>query len=311
MRLGRHMPKGVEGMRRAREIGCDAIQIFVTNPRGWQPPALNVEEDAALRAAARAEDLRPVIVHAAYIINLASPNDEIVAKSVALLRTTLDRAARVGAEGVVFHVGSAGTAGLEAGLTRLAAGIVQTLDGLDAGGGVGPGGEDGEIAPTGMPLLLLENDTGGGGKVGARFEHLAALLALLPADVRDRTGLCLDTAHLWGAGYDLGSPAGAERVLAEADALLGLDQVRVVHVNDAREGLGSHRDIHARIGEGQIPPESIAAILRAPALAHATGLLETPYPERAPGQPDWDAERELMLRARALADLPPLPPVTA
>jgi deoxyribonuclease-4 len=288
MRLGRHMPTGskpVQALEQARAIGCDAIQIFVTNPRAWAAPEQRPEEEAAFRAAA--EELGwPVVVHAAYIINLASPREQVFAPSVTLLAATLDRAERHGASSVVFHIGSHTGAGEEAGLARL-------VEGLDR-----------VLARSASPVrLLLENDTGGGGKLGYHLENLATVLDRLPQHA-DRLGVCIDTCHLWGAGFDIGTPEWAGECVAALDRTIGLARIPVLHVNDARVGLGSHRDVHARLGEGQIPLEGLAAFLRHPGLAGTTGLLETPLPETQPGKTDWVREGELMLAARRLAGLP-------
>jgi deoxyribonuclease-4 len=288
MRFGRHMPTGskpVQALRTAREIGCDAVQIFVTNPRGWRAPDDNPTAERRFRAALDEYALHPAVVHATYLINLASPRDDFFEQSVALLRATLERAAHFGASSVVFHIGSHGGAGEEAGLERLAGGIRRVLEGTPE-----------EV------VLLLENDVGGGGKLGYRFENLAAVLDMLPEHA-GRLGVCLDTAHLWGAGFDIGTPAGAEQVIAEADRTIGLQRVPVLHVNDTPKALGSHLDNHARIGEGVIPSEGFATFLRHPLLAHTTGLLETPIAEVTAGQPDWEADRAHMCRARTLAGL--------
>lgn len=286
MRFGRHMPTGskpVEALRRAREIGGDAAQIFVTNPRGWRAPGPNPKQEETFRQAIEEYDVRPIVVHATYLINLASPRDDFFEQSVGLLRATLERAERYGAESVVFHIGSHSGSGEEAGIERLAAGVRRTLEGTPE-----------------SVALLLENDVGGGGKLGHRFENLAAVLDLLPEHA-GRLGVCLDTAHLWGAGFDISTPEGVEATLGEADRALGLRRVPVLHVNDTPKALGSHLDNHARIGEGVIPPAGLQSLLRDPRLAHATALLETPLPETKPGVTDWTAEREHMLRARELA----------
>lgn len=288
MKLGRHMPtssKPAQAVRQARAIGCDAAQIFVTNPRGWRAPDANPASEAAFRRSVEEAHLCPIIVHATYLINLASPRDDIFANSVTLLHATLERAERFGASGVVFHIGSHGGAGEEAGIARLAEGIRRVLDG----------------APESV-RLLLENDVGGGGKLGYRFENLAVVLHCLP-EYAARLGVCLDTAHLWGAGFDIGTPEGVATMLAQADLTMGLSRVLVLHVNDTPKSLGSHLDNHARLGEGVIPLAGLRAFLRAPTLAHTTALLETPLPESQPGLIDWTAEREHMLRARELAGL--------
>jgi deoxyribonuclease IV len=287
VRFGRHLSNTPRGLQQAQNIGCDAVQVFLTNPRGWAAPALNPALVRAFREAAVRYGQSPVVVHATYLINLASPRPDIFEKSVTLLRATLERASIYGASSVIFHVGSTTGTPEDAGLARLTDGVRQVMNGTP---------ED--------VLLLLENDTGGGGKVGYRFENLAAVLAALP-ECGPRLGVCLDTAHLWAAGFDIGTPEGAARVLDEADRIIGLDRVPVLHVNDAREACGSHRDIHARIGEGMIPADGLRAFLRDPRVAHTVGILETPIPTLADDEhePDWDAERAHMERARAVAGL--------
>ncbi len=278
----------VQALRQTLAIGGDAMQLFVINPRSWQPGASNPADEQAFRAAREELGAPPIVAHAAYLINLASPNDDFFKRSVALLRATLERTERMGGESVVFHIGSHTGSGVEAGLARLADGIAQTLDGVSDA--------------TRATRLLLENDTGGGGKLGDKFEHLARVLDSLP-QYADRLGICLDTAHLWGAGFDIGSPEGAAQTLDDADRILGLARVYALHVNDSREGLASHRDVHARLGEGTIPLAGLQAFLRDPRLAHTTALMETPLPTLPDKQVDWTTERMFMLRARELAGL--------
>jgi deoxyribonuclease-4 len=293
-------------LRLTQRIGGDAVQIFVTNPRGWRAPAPRPREEAEFRTLRAELGHWPVVVHAAYLINLASPNDEFFEKSVEALRVTLERAARYDASSVVFHIGSHTGSGEEAGLRRLTEGVDRALDGAPA-----------------SVRLLLENDVGGGGKLGARFENIAAVLAALPQHA-DRLGVCLDTAHLWGAGFDIGSAEGVAATLAQADAAFGLARVQVVHLNDSRGGLASHRDHHARLGEGTIPLTGLADFLRMPSVAHTTVILETPFtmvgdgPDgvavdaAADGEPDtakasgaaqidWDAERRRLFQTCELA----------
>jgi deoxyribonuclease-4 len=288
MRMGRHMPVGshaTQAFDLTQEIGGDTLQIFVTNPRAWQPPAPTPTSEDAFRARALALGW-PVVVHAAYIINLASPREDIFERSISLLQVTMRRAEAFGAGSVVFHIGSHTGAGEAAGLDRLTRGIERTL----------------AAAPESV-MLLLENDTGGGGKLGYRMENLAFALDQLP-QYATRLGVCIDISHLWGAGYDVGTPEGVMAMVAEIERTIGLTRTPVVHVNDAREALGSHRDVHARLGEGQIALEGIRAFLRHPGLLNTTAILETPIPELADGKPDWVKERAFMLQARDLAGLP-------
>jgi len=179
MRMGRHMPVGshaTQALQLTQEIGGDTLQIFVTNPRAWQPPAPNPEAESAFRT--RAEELGwPVVVHAAYIINLASPRDDIFERSISLLQVTMRRAEAFGAGSVVFHIGSHTGAGEDAGLRRLARGIERTL--ADTPDGV---------------MLLLENDTGGGGKLGYRMEILASALDQ-SSQYAPQLGVCIDISH--------------------------------------------------------------------------------------------------------------------
>jgi deoxyribonuclease-4 len=286
MRIGRHMPLGsqpLQALRTAQAIGCEAVQIFVTNPRGWREPAEHPQEEAAFRAATADLGLAPIVVHATYLINLASPRDDLFTQSVTLLRATLQRAARHGATSVVFHIGSHGGAGAAAGLERLAEGIRRTLE---------------DAPPT--VRLLLENDVGAGDTLGARFENLATVLNALP-ERAGQLGVCLDTAHLWGAGFDVGTAAGVADTLSACDRLIGLGRVLALHLNDTKHARGSHRDVHARLGEGIIGQEGLETLLRHPGLAHTTVLLETPILETAQAQPDWRHEAAQISRVKALA----------
>ncbi|MDE3230557.1 MAG: deoxyribonuclease IV [Chloroflexota bacterium] len=301
MHIGRHVPtspRPTEALRLTQRIGADALQIFVTNPRGWRAPAPRPKDEEAFRALRNELGRWPVVIHAAYLVNLASPNDEFFEKSVENLRVTLERAALYDAGAVVFHIGSHTGSGEEAGLRRLTDGVHRALDG----------------APEGA-RLLLENDVGGGGKLGARFENIAAVLDALPQHA-DRLGVCLDTAHLWGAGFDISGPEGVATTLAQAQSVFDLKRVHVVHLNDSRGTLASHRDHHARLGEGTIPMDGLRAFLRAPQLAHATVILETPLSligdgpdggegdetkEEAASEVDWDAERRRIFQACELA----------
>lgn len=295
MRIGRHMPLGskpLQALRVAREMGCEAVQVFVTNPRGWRVPDEHPAAEEAFRAAVGELGLGPVVVHATYLINLASPRDDFYDGSIRLLRATLERAARYGASGVVLHIGSHMGSGEEAGIARLIAGLRRTLEG----------------APP-QVRLLLENDVGAGGELGARFEHIAAMLAGVP-EYADQLGVCLDTAHLWGAGFDIGTPEGARATLDAFDVTVGLARVRVIHLNDTKVALGSHRDAHARLGDGIIGQSGLAALLQDPRLAETAVLLETPIMELAPGKQDWAHDARHLRLAYALAGrVPPDAPL--
>jgi deoxyribonuclease-4 len=279
------MPTGsklVKTAQLAQKIGCNAIQIFASNPTGWQPPAMDPEGSAAFAQAARECDLYPVVLHAPYLINLGSAKDETWEKSIALLTWTLQRGAVLGANYVVFHTGSHLGAGVEAGITRIVQAIERILPNTPA-----------EV------MLLLENDVGAGHTIGNRFEHLAAILEQLP-HYQDRLGICLDTAHLWGAGHDISTRESTLQVLQQCDDTFGLNRLHILHLNDTEKALGSHRDVHARLGEGLISAEGLRTLLQDPRLAHVAVLMETPIHTNEKGKEDWERDAEEIVKARAL-----------
>ncbi len=285
MRLGRHMPlhaNAVKAAEMARSLGCNAIQIFASNPTGWRPPSGNDANSAAFAQAARSLDLEPVVIHAPYLINLASPDEVIWEKSVALLRWTLQRGPLLGARYVVFHTGSHRGAGVEAGIIRIAEAIRRILP---------------ETPPEVM--LLLENDVGAGNSLGHSFEQLRDILNLLP-DYRERLGVCIDTAHLWGAGHDISTAESARLVLDQIDETIGLQRLMVIHLNDTAMALGSHRDVHARLGEGIIGEEGLRVLLRDPRLQHTTVILETPIQTLEQEKEDWEHDKRHFERAMKL-----------
>jgi deoxyribonuclease-4 len=285
MRLGRHMPtnaRPVKAAETARWLGCNAIQIFASNPTGWRPAGDAPVACAAFARAAQELELNPVVIHAPYLINLASPEDEIWDKSVSLLRWTLQRGALLGAGYVVFHTGSHRGSGVDVGIARIAEAIKRILP---------------ETPPEVM--LLLENDVGAGNSLGHSFEQINAALNLLP-EYCERVGVCIDTAHLWGAGYDISSAISAQAVLQHFDETIGLDRLKVIHLNDTEKALGSHRDVHARLGEGIIGEEGLQALFSDPRLEHVAVLLETPIKTDENDKEDWDHDKQHFERARAL-----------
>ena len=285
MRIGRHMPthsKLVKAAEIARQIGCETIQIFVSNPTGWRPSADNDEGCAAFAQVAHACELDPVVIHAPYLINLGTSDDNIWQKSVSLLTWTMQRGARLGAKYVVFHTGSHRGAGVTVGLARVAQGIEKILR---------------EMQP--QVMLLLENDVGAGNSLGHSFEQLAAILAQLP-QYQDQLGICIDTAHLWGAGYDISSENATLQVLQNCEDTFGLTRLKVIHLNDTAMPLGSHRDNHKRLGEGIIGSEGLQALLRDPRLNHVAVLMETPIQTDEHNKEDWVHDTNQILKAKAL-----------
>lgn len=285
MRLGRHMPlhsNAVKAAQIARQLGCNAIQIFASNPTGWRPPAGDSVGSTAFARAARDCGLDPIVIHAPYLINLASPDEVIWEKSLSLLRWTLQRGVPLGATYVVFHTGSHRGSGNDVGIGRIAQGIARILP----------------ETPPGV-ILLLENDVGAGNSLGHSFEQIGAVLNLLP-HYKERLGVCLDTAHLWGAGYDISNAASTQQLLQHFDEVIGVNLLKVIHLNDTEMLLGSHRDVHARLGEGIIGEEGLQALLRDPRLDHVAVLLETPIKTDDQGKEDWEHDKQQLQRAKEL-----------
>jgi len=261
MRIGVHVKRGnglISSVRRAAELGCETIQVFAANPNAWHSPEIAPPVADEFRRTVEESDLRPVFVHTPYLVNLASPDPLIHSKSTAALADSMIRAKLLGANSVVTHIGSHKGAGMEQGIERIRDAVSGVLDRAD---------DD--------VILLLENSAGAGNSVGSKFEELRAILDSLGGR-DDRLGICLDTAHLWGAGYDVSDADAVARTIAGFDSLVGIAWLRLVHLNDTRMGLGSRRDRHANIGTGHIGESGFAAILHHPALDPLAGIIETP-----------------------------------
>jgi len=263
---------------RIAAIGGDCVQIFTQSPRTWRPtnhdPA-NFERFKERRAEA---GIGGVICHALYLINLASPNDELYEKSVAALENTVDVACAIEADGVVFHVGSHQGAGFQIGLKRAVPALRKALE---------------RCSDT--TWLLIENSAGAGGTIGRSIDELAALYEAL--DAHERLGICLDSCHLYVSGYDVTKRAELDRVLGEVDERIGLEGVRALHVNDSKAPLGSNRDRHDNIGEGLLG-EELGVFLSHPKFQGLSAYLEVPGTDGH--GPDADQVRKLKeLHARA------------
>jgi deoxyribonuclease IV len=283
-RAGVHLPMGAGLVRvaeRASQIGASALQIFSDNPTAWKRRTEAPSEAAAFRARLAELDVGPVAIHAAYLVNLAGPDDGLFEKSVAMMSHEMEHAHEFGASFVNVHVGSHRGSGLEAGVRRLADGLERAVGTTQPANNTIP--EAGRVGFTSNPsepggaLVVLENSSGGGFAVGAKIEELAMVLdAATARGFGHRLGFCLDTAHLWGAGYDVSTREGVEEVLTNFDRLIGLSRLAMVHLNDSVAGLGSRHDRHAHLGEGQIGREGLAHLLCHPRLDHVAFYLETP-----------------------------------
>jgi deoxyribonuclease-4 len=265
--VGAHVPSA-GGLARtalpyARRIGAQAVQIFLSNPRGWAAATGDVAQDESFAEACAAERI-PVFVHAPYLINLGSPQPVTRERSRVALRQALERGAAVGAAGVVLHAGSAvDPSARDSALVQVREALLPLLIALDN-------------APAHLRLLI--EPTPGGGALAATVEDLGPYFAAL--DHHPRLGVCLDTCHVYAAGHDLAAPGGARRVLNLLVKTVGRGRLGLVHANDSRDPLGSHRDRHAAIGVGTIGIEPFAELFVHPATRGVPVIVETPGGEQ-------------------------------
>lgn len=292
-RLGAHLPLApgmVKAVDRAHAIGASAIQIFTDNPTAWRRRREPSKQLETFRTRSAELDIRPVAIHASYLVNLPGPDTATFERSVAMLAGELAGAPAFGARYVNVHIGSHRGTGVEVGMRRLVDGIEEVL------------ARAGDCASA--ATLVLENSVGGGGGLGTSLDELASIADLLGTRGirRSDVGFCLDLAHAWGAGIDVGDPAVVDAFLGGFDARIGLDRLVLVHLNDTRSALGSRSDRHEHLAAGRIPAEGLAHVLRHPRLIEATYILETPGMDAG-----YDAIN--MERARALWAGKPLRPL--
>ena len=289
MLIGAHVsPAGgpAKAVERGVERGARSIQIFNQNPRAWRPREYSAEEVAEFRAAMAASDVDALLIHAVYLLNPASEEAEFRKKTLASLISSLRAGAALGAHAVVLHAGSALKNGgkVDAAIDRAGAVIKEAL-------------AESEKCP-----LHLEDTAGAGGTLGRSFEELAALLEA--AGGGKRLGVCLDSCHLYASGYDIRTPKGLASVLDDYDAVVGLDRLGSLHLNDSQVGLGTNRDRHAVVGEGELGPNGCATFLSEPRFEELPCVLETGSrkPRSAPAVEDIDLAWKLRkqgLRRRA------------
>jgi deoxyribonuclease-4 len=240
---------------RATELGCRSLQVFPQSPRVWKP-AVHPDEDLARFEELAAEAGLVAVCHAPYLVNLAGTDDLMLERSEAVLAQALRTGRGLRAQAVIVHLGSHLGSGFDAGLERAAPVLERVL----------------ELASDGT-WLLLENTAGAGGTMGRTIAELALVIERCGA--HPWLGVCLDTAHLYGSGVDVGDVAAVEAMLDELDETIGLDRLKALHINDSQMELGSNRDRHANVGEGLIG-ERMAAFLGRPRLQDLPAVLETP-----------------------------------
>lgn len=279
MKIGAHVSiaGGVDNaVDRQRDIGGNCGQIFTTSPQVWQQPSIEDDEATAFRDGTTAQLDGPWVIHSSYLVNLATPKDDLRAKSIDSMQAELDAAARLGVEYVNTHLGAHTGAGVDGGLENAAS----ALDELDVPAGV---------------QILVESDAGSGTKLGGEFEHLARVIDLSDQDL----GVCLDTAHAFAAGYDLSTPEAVEDTIETFDQVVGLDRLKAIHLNDSKHECGTNKDEHAHIGEGLIGEDGMRAFVNHPALADIPMVLETPT-EDGKGF-EWNVDRTRALRGEETA----------
>lgn len=278
LRLGVHVSVagGIDrAVSRAQEKGCDAFQIFSSNPRGWLSSPISRLSAERFVSSLSQSGLFPAVDHMPYLPNLASARDEVYQKSVQALALELDRCRILGISYLVTHLGSHLGAGRESGMERIISALVAALEG-----------------ESGRTVLLLENSSGTRNSVGSYFQEIATIIDSLPQE-KERIGVCLDTCHLHAAGYDLRSSQALESVLEQFRDCIKMEHLRLIHLNDCRGGLGAHLDRHEHIGLGQIGEEGFRAVLSHPALSGLPMILETPQDSRRDDLGNLETARRL------------------
>jgi deoxyribonuclease-4 len=248
-------------LERGADLGCDVVQVFTRNPSRWNSKPLSREQVEACRRAQAESGVRLFAAHDSYLINLASPDEALRKQSLAAMRDELARADLLGIEWVVTHMGAHLGEGVDRGLARLVDSLNRAVN----------------ATPNGRAKIALEVTAGQGTALGARFEHLAAVLQQVRRP--ERFGVCLDTCHVHAAGYAWRGQAAYDALWAEFDSVIGLDRLKLLHANDAKRECGSRVDRHEHLGKGRIGLATFRRLVRDPRLARVPIILETPQAE--------------------------------
>jgi deoxyribonuclease-4 len=278
MRIGAHVSTAgalQHAVERAVQIGAECAQIFVGAPQRWQHLPYSDDDVAGFRRDAEEAGVGPNVVHALYLVNLASPDPVLQDKSIETLVDQLRWCEALGVLGLVVHVGSrVGSASYEEAIDRATEGIGEVL------------------SRSGSTRFLIENTAGMGTSIGSSFTEIGEIIRRLNAG--ERLGVCLDTAHTYESGYDFSTPDGLERLIEEIDREVGLDRVVAVHANDSKTPLGSNVDRHENIGQGYLGEATLELFMRHPAVQHLPFYLEVPgIAGKGPDRENVDALRRL------------------
>ncbi|RLB00613.1 MAG: deoxyribonuclease IV, partial [Deltaproteobacteria bacterium] len=265
-------------LERGKALGCDTIQIFTKNARSWRAKPLKGEEIEEFLKVKETTGIDPVVAHDTYLINLASPKEEVYSKSIEALWEELERASTLRVPYLVMHPGAHLGSGEEEGLYRIARAInLIHQRGPDLG-----------------VMILLETTAGQESSLGWNFEQLARVIEML--EEHHRVGICFDTCHAFAAGYDLSSEEGYRRTFEELDEVLGLERLKVIHLNDSKAPCGSRIDRHEHIGRGEIGLEAFERLLNDERFATLPFIIETPKGQTPEGE-DWDRVNLSTLRS--------------
>ncbi len=275
----------VPALQHGEEIGAEVVQIFTQSPRMWKPSQYGPDVlDGYRRAQAEHPSVTSTYCHATYLINLASPDPELAAKSRACLSANLSTAEGMGAEGLVLHIGSHRGSGFDTALPAVVDALIEALDSVER-----------SVAPC---PILLENAAGAGDTVGRSFEELAEVIEAAGGD--DRLGVCLDTQHLWASGIPFATVETADQLVSLVSHTVGLGRLRCIHLNDSKVEFGANRDRHENIGDGTIGSDGLAALLGHPDLQGLPAILEVPGDGDGPRAEDVATAREVLAEGLAL-----------
>jgi deoxyribonuclease-4 len=244
-------------VERANVRGCETIQFFSRNPRGWKYSPLNKEEVKEFRLSIQSSTLFPVFLHMPYLANIASFKSKFYKRSIHSIATDLQRAAQLGAQYLIIHIGHRMESSEDEAIEAVSQGIDQAFQKVKN-----------------PIILLMENTAGQGSEIGYNFEQIKRIIE--GVEDNKRLGVCLDTAHTFEAGYNLSSKDGLERTLKNFDQAVGLKRLHLLHLNDSKTPLGSRKDRHWHIGEGYIGMEGFRNLVNHPLLRQLPGIMETP-----------------------------------
>lgn len=268
-----------KALQRAVDVGATSCQIFSKNERQWRAKPLDPAVVERFREERERTGIAQMISHASYLINLASPKEDLIEKSVGGFMDELERAHTLGLQGVVLHPGAHTGSGVDAGIAKIAQSLNRIHDEL----------------PHITSLTLLETTAGQGTALGRSFEEIASIIDQVEA--KDRVGVCLDTCHIFAAGYDIRTADGYQEVMDAFDRVIGIDKLRAIHLNDSKMPFASNKDRHEHIGEGEIGVEGFRALVNDTRLSGIPGVLETEK------DADGDYDRKNLALLRGLVEM--------